>query len=280
MGLLKRYWVLAPAVAILATAGCASRQELAAAIAQSGRLQSAVVVAGDFDLRTYSRIGSKGAPLTVYIEGDGFAWITPTRPSDDPTPKHPTALQMAAADKSPNVVWLARPCQYTGGLSARSCSAVYWTDGRYAGPVLDSLSRAIDQFAAKAEPSQIRLVGYSGGGGLAVLLAAHRRDVGQLITVSAVLDVGAWTRGEGLTPLWRSLEPADAAVALKTMPQVHFVGQNDSTVPPWVAAAFAARFGPESRPLIIEIPGYDHYCCWATDWSTLLTRAEREIRRP
>jgi pimeloyl-ACP methyl ester carboxylesterase len=280
VGILSHRWILCPAAAVLAVAGCVSRLDTASTIAQSGGLQPQIVAAGTFDLKAYSRIGSKGSPLTVYIEGDGFAWMTPTRASDDPTPKEPTGLQMAAADRSDNVVWLARPCQYTGGLSARGCSTIYWTDGRYAESVVNSLSLAIDQFTAKAGPSHIRLVGYSGGGAVATLLAARRRDVGQLITVAAVLDAGAWTQGERLTPLWRSLEPAETAEVLSTIPQVHFVGADDHDVPPWVAASFARRFGPNRRPLVIEIPGYDHRCCWAAHWGGLLDRAEREMRRP
>ena len=48
----------------------------------------------------------------VYIEGDGYAWATTTDPSDDPTPINPLALRLAAVDDAPNVLYLARPCQF------------------------------------------------------------------------------------------------------------------------------------------------------------------------
>jgi pimeloyl-ACP methyl ester carboxylesterase len=56
--------------------------------------------------------------------------------------------------------------------------------------------------------TRLTLVGYSGGGTIAVLLAARRSDVAEVITVAANLDVGYWTQRDGLSPLTGSLDPA------------------------------------------------------------------------
>ena len=143
-----------------------------------------------------------------------------------------------------------------------------------------SLSQAIDQLSTRARAQKVQLIGYSGGGALATLLAARRKDVEGLITVAGVLDVEAWTRGEGLTPLWRSLNPAGAVDGLRSIRQIHFVGQLDRDVPPRIAVSFARRFGPGASPSVVELPGYDHHCCWVRDWPALLIRAERESRVP
>ncbi|MGA1373146.1 MAG: alpha/beta hydrolase, partial [Pseudomonadales bacterium] len=43
-----------------------------------------------------------GGNLTIYIEGDGFAWATASQPSTDPTPINPVALRLALAHHAGN----------------------------------------------------------------------------------------------------------------------------------------------------------------------------------
>ncbi len=283
MGLLARVRFLAWVCVIpaaLGAAGCASPSRVADDLAGKGGLIQRTVASGRFDIRTAERITDASAPLVAYIEGDGYAWISPTRPSSDPTPKDPLALHLASVDPSPNVLWLARPCQYSGGDKARGCSVTYWTDARFAAEVVQSLSTVIDQAKARSGASRVRLVGYSGGGTVAALLAARRNDIDLLVTVAGILDVAAWTKMEGLTPLDRSLDSADQSQQLAGLRQIHFVGVNDRTVPPAVARSFAARFPPGRRPSVVEIPGFDHSCCWAENWRGLRARAEQEARVP
>lgn len=61
----------------------------------------------NFSLASWARIGKKGGPLRIYIEGDGFAWINPYTPSADPTPSETTALNLAQKDPFANVIYLA-----------------------------------------------------------------------------------------------------------------------------------------------------------------------------
>lgn len=64
-----------------------------------------------------------GDVLRVYIEGDGHAWQSRTRPSADPTPHNPVGLRLALADPSPApLLYLARPCQYARGEVLRHCA--------------------------------------------------------------------------------------------------------------------------------------------------------------
>ena len=88
-----------------------------------------------FRLLSYSRILKPGKPLTVYIEGDGLAWLSKHVLSEDPTPKHPLVLTLACLDSSPNLLYLARPCQY---VFDPQCDPSYWSDKRFSEEVISS----------------------------------------------------------------------------------------------------------------------------------------------
>ena len=85
-----------------------------------------------------------GDVLRVYIEGDGHAWQSRTRPSADPTPHNPVGLRLALADPSPApLLYLARPCQYARGEVLRHCATRYWTSARLSEEVISSLDAAV-----------------------------------------------------------------------------------------------------------------------------------------
>jgi pimeloyl-ACP methyl ester carboxylesterase len=90
---------------------------------------------------------------------------------------------------------------------------------------VDSANIALDQLKTRAgSVDRLILIGFSGGGALAALLAERRNDVAGLVTVAANLDLDQWVRAKNLTPLRESLDPAVDAVRLAKLPQVHFVG--------------------------------------------------------
>lgn len=207
--------------------------------------------------------------LTIYIEGDGFAWITPSLPSQDPTPRHPIALQLALRHHSGAAAYLARPCQYVAGKDRRNCQKTWWTDRRFATEVVQASNQAVDQLKQRVHAQQIVLIGYSGGGAVAALLAAQRKDVARLVTVAGNLDHVLWTQLHHVAPLTGSLNPADEWRALVDIPQVHFVGGSDSIVSREVAESYVARFPTDKRPPVRVIEGFDHACCWVEQWPQL-----------
>ncbi|HLN24388.1 MAG TPA: hypothetical protein VK558_10420 [Patescibacteria group bacterium] len=232
-----------------------------------------MVDAAPFFLATaLSPLSPGNRPLAVYIEGDGLAFISRHTPSSDPTPTNPTALLLALAHPGP-AAYIGRPCQFTDPTTARHCDVAYWTNLRYAPEVIDSVGLAIDDLKRRSGARRVILVGYSGGGAVAALLAARRSDVVGLVTVSANLDLGYWVGHAGFSPLTGSLDPADDAPRLKDLPQVHFVGRRDKVVEPAVARSFLARMGGDSARLI-EIPEADHTCCWIKSWRELSRRPE------
>jgi pimeloyl-ACP methyl ester carboxylesterase len=129
------------------------------------------------------------------------------------------------------------------------------------------MNQAVDNLKKHYHSKKIILVGYSGGGTIAALIAARRSDVIKLITVAAILDIKQWINQESLTPLYESLDPADSWKNLVDIPQTHWVGGNDTVVPKEIAFAFANRFPSTKRPEVKVIPAFDHACCWATEWT-------------
>jgi pimeloyl-ACP methyl ester carboxylesterase len=249
----------------------ADREQYAEGIAAHAGWHRQVIPAGAFDLVAFvpNRVGSgknvKGRILTVYIEGDGLAWISPSRPSSDPTPIHPLALQLALREPA-MAAWLARPCQYVQGEQRRNCAVKYWTSQRFAPVVIEAGNIAISRLKQQFTASRLILVGYSGGGAVAALIAARRRDVIRLVTVAGNLDIATWAHLQGLSPLGGSLNPADLWQSLERIPQTHYVGDADRIVPQAVARAYAARFPPQLRPDIVVLHGFDHRCCWVDAW--------------
>ena len=88
------------------------------------RLNRAVLLAENFNLTPFEveteffklvgfyKVIPTATPITVYVEGDGFAWVTRSVVSDNPTPTKPMLLRLAGIDPKSNVIYLARPCQY------------------------------------------------------------------------------------------------------------------------------------------------------------------------
>ncbi|HEX2549375.1 MAG TPA: alpha/beta hydrolase [Gammaproteobacteria bacterium] len=222
-----------------------------------------------FIIKAYGPLAKKKAnTLTIYLEGDGLAWISDDLPSDNPTPIAPTALKIAVHDqKSELVAYLARPCQFVFNKEWVGCRQAYWTNLRFSTKVVNAMDQAVDYLKKYYHVKQIILIGYSGGGTIAALLTAKRTDVTKLITIAAVLDLKEWVNQKKLTPLNGSLDPAEAWNKLTLVSQTHWVGGKDTVVPKEVAFAFAKHFSQTKKPQIIILPDFDHVCCWAVDWT-------------
>ena len=263
------------ALILIGLAACAGSplgggRSSADSVARSAGWQARTVATGPFDLRAYVPPRLSGSDtLAVYIEGDGVAWVNRFEISDDPTPRHPDALELAIRDGG-MAAYLARPCQYVAGAERRNCHPVFWHTHRYGVDVLNAMSAAIDRLKADSGASRLVLIGYSGGGTIATLLAAQRPDVARVVTVSANLDHAAWTRMNNYSPLTGSLNPVDFVASLQSVPQLHLVGADDEEVPPAIARGYAGRFPADRRPEVRVIAGFDHHCCWSERWPALM----------
>lgn len=255
-------------------AGCAAidRNASADALAKPARMSRVLMTTDPFVLTAFVHIADRTQPVTIYMEGDGLAWASRTQVSRDPTPKDAQGLALAALDPAANVVYLARPCQYTDRSKNPACAPAYWTSKRFAPEVIAAMNQAVDQVAAQVPGQKLNLVGYSGGGAVAVLVAARRQDVASIRTVAGNLDHVEVNRLAKVSQLTGSLNAIDVAAQVAKVPQVHFSGAADKTVP----AAIAQRFTQASGSACVRtvtVPGADHENGWNGRWRELLGMA-------
>ena len=241
MGYLARFALASSLFMALLLSACGTGRDLFKEVETGAAEMDAETVrvpGEDFDLLAMLRVTEPGGPLVVYLEGDGRAWRTRRHPSTDPTPHQPVALWLARRDPVENRAWLARPCQYVmakGG--GHNCETRYWTGARYGERVLSAMNDALDRLAREVD-GPLHLVGFSGGGTVAALLAARRDDVASLRTVAGNLDHEVFTEHHGVSPLEGSLNPVQYSKALKRIPQIHFAGKQDSVIVPAVIESF------------------------------------------
>ena len=213
--------------------------------------------------------------LTVYIEGDGAAWINRGQVSPDPTPSNPMALKLAAIDAQLNpgkqLLYLARPCQFVNFSKNPICKSLYWSKKRYSEEVVISMNAVLDKVAKERRTSRIKLVGYSGGAAVALLIAARRKDVESIMTVAGNVDPEGLNQMFGLTPLEGSLNPRKFFNQIKGIPQIYWVGQDDGLITEKFTEEWAARLDSGCVEIIL-VPGVSHTMGWETVWPTFLRR--------
>lgn len=266
------------AIFLACLAGCTSHYSAAT------RLNNAQVLANDsgwdsvrvgvpnFELMAFiPKDARSGDELTVYIEGDGLAWITPYRPSTNPTPINPMGLKLALAHPKGKAAYVGRPCQFVAAR-ALGCEERYWTNERFSPEVVAAMSRAVDHLKGRMQASAVNLVGYSGGGAIAVLIAAQRGDVQRIVTVAGNLDTHQWTQWHGLGELSGSINPADLSMRVLQIPQWHFAGGRDSNIPPALVHGYAARFLEPNNVKVLVEDTFTHSCCWAENWAAIWAR--------
>lgn len=201
--------------------------------------QIEIIHTSAFDLVSASTLGaSKTDLLRVYIEGDGKAWATRTQPSTDPSPRNLLMANLALADSMPSV-YLARPCQFH---KSDGCGVAVWTDQRFSAPVIQSFNEAVDKLKARHGANTLQLIGYSGGGYVAMVLAGEREDVQSVQTLAGNLDPAEWTRHHHLSPL-SGLRDYKQLPRVQSLPQHHFVGSADEIVPPALVESFVRKYG-------------------------------------
>jgi pimeloyl-ACP methyl ester carboxylesterase len=191
-------------------------------------------------------------------------------PPDDPTPLSPIGFQLALADPHPSVLYLARPCQLTRITERKDCHIKLWTSARFSSAVVNTTNKAIDRYIKSTISKKIIIIGYSGGGAVAALVAAFRNDIIGIVTVSGTLNHEAWTSHHKVTPLYGSLNPTNFSTELKEIPQFHFIGENDEVMPIKIAKSYVKSLGQNNKSKLLVLKNYNHSCCWVKNWAKLL----------
>lgn len=193
--------------------------------------------------------------LNIFIEGDGEPGV---------------ALKLAQ-ETGGDSVYIGRPCQYLKATRFNSCNRELWTSHRYSQAVVDSMDMAISIMKQQYQASQIRLVGYSGGGAIASIIASKRSDVALLVTVAGNLDHKWWSEFNDSAPLSGSLNPVDYSSALEAVPQIHLIGDHDFVVPGSVLMSYLSKFKSREKVKSYLVGGADHTCCWSVAIAAVLT---------
>lgn len=253
-------------------AGTPYRARVEARAAREG-FERATLRAGGFVLTRYLRASPNADLLVVYLEGDAPAWQPdPLHVTREPPALEPLALELATRDPAPAVAWLGRPCQPVAPADATGCEPSLWSHRRFSEPVVAALGLGLDALRRETGARRLELVGYSGGGVLATLLAARRDDVDRLVTVAAPLDLAAWLALHELGPL-EAVDPSRVdAPRLDTLRQHHLAGERDRIVPPEIVLGYGRR---RPRARLEVVPGRGHGD-WSEDWGERIARIRRK----
>jgi dienelactone hydrolase len=163
-------------------------------------------------------------------------------------------------------VYLGRPC-YHGFSQYFPCTTRLWTSHRFSPAVVDSMAAAITRVSSLFKAKQIVLIGYSGGGTLAMLLAERFSNILGVITIAANLDINAWTNHHGYPSLSGSLNPDLRPLLSERVWQLHLAGLLDENVPVSLISAFVKK---QHSARLLVFDKYDHHCCWEEIWPSIL----------
>lgn len=256
------------ALSLVTQTACIAPKLSVEMIARSYGLGRSLLAGEPFQHVIYFNHSVDGDPrLHIYIDNDGTPWLGRFLPAPDPTATRSLMLDLMREDRAP-ALYLGRPC-YHGMARIPPCTATWWTDARYSEAVVASLARAIENWRGKHPANRITLIGHSGGGTLAVLLANRVPGVDAVITLAANLDVEAWARHHRYSPLQTSINPAQQPSIDLQILQLHYQGTNDIVVPARTTDRYFLHNPQAER---ISITGYGHQCCWALIWPTVLAR--------
>lgn len=263
--LLPLWWRLVLAVLVLLISACSPPAYLSID-EQAGRLGFVRSTAQGKGFRhvVYAPARQHGGDtVNVYIEGDGVNWQWNRFVKTDPTPSRGLMLEMMGLDRG-NTVYVGRPC-YFGLELDDACRADFWTYARYSEKVVMSMAAVI---TAETQPyTKVVLIGHSGGGALALLLAEHLSKVTAIVTIAGNIDTDAWVQHHGYTPLYRSLNPAGREPLPATIKQLHVVGGQDQNIPLSLVQSWVER---QPAAELRVIPDNSHLCCWKKDWTAIL----------
>jgi len=265
----------------LAVQACATPTGDLTLLATQSGLERSKVRAEGFNLLVFDNIRNVdagaspgtnyGDVLHVYLEGDGSPWMYRTIIMPDPTPRNPLMLRLMSYDSKP-AVYVGRPC-YNGHAYDKGCNNSLWTSARYSEQVIRSMASAIRALSERHNARQLWLMGHSGGGALAMLLAEKLPKVSRIVTLAGNLDTDAWTAHHRYTPLYSSVNPARAPTLRSSVWQWHLIGGRDTVIPPQLLKPVIMNQPSASG---FEFAGFSHGCCWERIWPDVLQALARD----
>lgn len=219
--------------------------------------------AGEFNLTLFkNRVESEH--LHIYFGGDGIPFIRHQFKTANPTPIKGVTPKLMALDTTESV-YIARPCYYLTKMPQR-CTSDIWTDGRYSETVVKALTNAVRLLLNRKTYKSVAIIGFSGGGTLATLVAEQVPQITKVITIAANLDTDLWTTLKGYTPLKNSINPTLLKQLRIDIARIHLAGLKDRSVSISVINSFIEKHGGELH----TFPDFNHNCCWESVWNDFL----------
>lgn len=194
--------------------------------------------------------------LRIYIEGDASSRIF----TKHGVVSNPVAFKLAEKDSYPNTVYLSRPCYY---IDQEICQEIIWKEGRFMPEIVNEMKMVIERLRKRYRPTEIELIGYDGGGTMALLLATRIKNIPvKVVTIAGVLNTELYAlyKDETLHP--ESLNPATELYMLSNIPQVHYIGGKDTEYPNSFSAEFIKKLPNPVSVQLKRIRGANH-----TNWS-------------
>ncbi len=265
-------------VALLAagvTTGCASPAQKYDSAALSANFSGHTIQGARFHHKIYrNNHALRGGALHVFIEGDASVKQALRSAPPDPTPRHLLMLRLMQDDKAMAIL-LGRPC-YHGTFATDNCEIRHLGPERYSAEIVESMILALQNELDYSGAKKVIFFGYSGGGALAILMAAQYPGTAAIVTLAGNLDNTALAAYHKSPPLSGSLNPADLPALPRSVAQLHFFGAKDENVPASLAQKTLTR--QNVSPIIF--PGIDHECCWRDVWPDIQVQLQSALSRP
>lgn len=255
------------------------KQQSASQIARPAFMVERSISAGMFQLKAWERMHTRDTTATIYIEGDSInqidtkaGLISSNFPNINSTPDMPLGIYLASRDKSENLAYLARPCQYIKMPEEKGCSSAYWQEKRFTPEVMNAYESALNDIKARYDITGFHIVGYDGGANIAAVLAAKRSDILSLRTVAGNLNPDfATDHSNHKTLASNSVLAVDYATMLSHVPQHHFIGAADGVITPGVYHSYRQMLGLSDCVSYSLVQDADHSRGWVEKWPELLS---------
>src|SRR6056300_1859857 len=228
--------------------------------ANDGSFKKVIYDKGFIDIFSLQKI-KNAQEVIVYIEGDGLSWIDRFTPSSDPTPVDPLTFKLAKLDQSPNVIYLARPCQY---LISNQCRKEIWTKLQYSKAIMNLYEQILNEIAQKH--SEVHLIGYSGGSVIAMYLASlDNEKVKSVRTIAGNINPNEFTKLLNLSPYQTSINLDLMDDKIKDISQTHYYGNKDKVIPKEIYKNYQDQYFNNSCIKITEVNA-SHTRGWEEFW--------------
>jgi predicted esterase len=255
----------------LVLAACASHNN-----AYNSVLKYQPIILGDYTLQSTIPKKIIKNEVVIVIEGDGYNEII--NGSLEADLYVTVALDYVQNYATGNTVYLGRPCQNYGG---KSCLRPKGGGvSRYTEQKVSALNDAVGVIKLNTGASAVRLVGYSGGATMALLIANLRvsqglNDVSGIITLAGNLDhlatqlwhiekFGGATLGAGVNPI-------DILDTINHIPVIHYMGAKDEVVPARLSRKFIEKSNKDCA-VVVNLQKATHHENWREYFPAISSR--------